>query len=506
MRSLAIFRKDIKILIRQAGSALGVQAFLMLIVPAFYILMQILYKSSFPEDMFAYEWWFPQLQIAISVIIAFIVAAYWSVEEREGGHDRFLKRLPISALRLYGEKTAAGLFIVAATILIQYAWIRLFELAGMRLWNLADHPLFNLFKFTVLAYCIGLPVSRLVPNTVSVILVGIVLWFLVLWGYSSMDDTILLYLYDIDVLVVTLILILAILLFRWFNASRIERQTAGNLRLLMQLQMRQWENQLLFIVSILLFIVAVFLFPSHSFPLGVSFPLSMFAMLLSAAIGVCTYRSNEKDGMHCVLYHHPISRSEIYWSRFFFGLTIAILPALALVLFDPFMIIVEETFKRAYQGSRIIESLKEYSYTWHTMVFMIGFVPFCCGVLITHAIRHPVYAIMESILAIVFTLMTFYYLQINPLSHYFSLQIIYIEKMDRLLPPFSWTLFILLLGLVLAGLRSAMDRQHLTSNPGYKQIYIGRLFIFLAAVTFILVKIGWWDLFFLMTGIDVGIG
>ncbi|RJP21685.1 MAG: hypothetical protein C4527_23055 [Candidatus Omnitrophota bacterium] len=181
--SFAIFRKDVKLLSGQAIAALAVQAALMILVPVLISLLQLM-NGNQPASVTPYKWWFPQMQIAISVIIAFIAAAYWSAEERDGGHDRFLQRLPVSRMRIRREKTAAGLCIVLAVSLIQLAWYWIFYLWGVSLWDAGDPVFTYLFALSIIAYFVGLSLSSVLPNAIAVIIIGVAILFLGSWAFQ----------------------------------------------------------------------------------------------------------------------------------------------------------------------------------------------------------------------------------------------------------------------------------------------------------------------------------
>jgi hypothetical protein len=63
-----------------------------------------------------------------------------------------------------------------------------------------------------------------------------------------------------------------------------------------------------------------------------------------------------------------------------------------------------------------------------------------------------------------------------------------------------------MLGLVLAAWVAARDRTVVAERPFYRQVYMVRLLLFVMAVTLILTRVGWLDLFYLITSIDLGIG
>ncbi len=46
----------------------------------------------------------------------------------------------------------------------------------------------------------------------------------------------------------------------------------------------------------------------------------------------------------------------------------------------------------------------------------------------------------------------------------------------------------------------------LTGTTIFRQVYSVRLLLFVLAVAVILTKTGWWDLFYLVTNIDLGAG
>ncbi|RJP22987.1 MAG: hypothetical protein C4527_21290 [Candidatus Omnitrophota bacterium] len=260
------------------------------------------------------------------------------------------------------------------------------------------------------------------------------------------------------------------------------------------------------LLALILFFCSV-LFSVQPHPeTGLGILLSVAAVILSATIGICTYNSREKDGIHCFLYHYPILRSELYWSKFLCGLILACLPAIVLVISVSVLLLEQTHFSPT---DSIFHMLKNQRSSLHFILFMVGLLPYCCGVLFTHAIRHPIYALLESIPGLALAFSLYFFLQFYPLTQILQAYVYQIgahDKVIQILPVFSWILFLLLAGLALAGWRAATDRNLLIGSILYRQLYISRLYLFVVAVTVILVKVGWVDLFYLITGIHLGIG
>jgi len=211
-----------------------------------------------------------------------------------------------------------------------------------------------------------------------------------------------------------------------------------------------------------------------------------------------------------MIYHHPISRSELYWIKFLTGFVIACIPALTIaVSLGPHILngIIESAPRemRSISGQSLSLFIQQGGAIF-TLLFMLGLLPFFCAALITHSIQNPIYAFLESIPALAGVLCVFAYLQFLMYNLLHVIRWYDPRPFILPLPVFSWSLFLLLVGLALAGWRAATDRRLLTGTILARQISVARLFFFTLATVTILVKTGWKDLLYLVTNVNLGIG
>lgn len=518
MNSFAIFQKDTRILIRQMAASLALQGFLMVFVPILWSLVAAALNS--PDKFPRLDDWFPMVQLSICGLVALIAAALWDVEERAGKNDLFLRRLPVSFLRIRLEKTAAGLLVVLITILIQWLWH-----------VLAIHKTTSTFYFSVLfiglyAYGVGLPLSRFFKQTINMILAGtllVLIGFLMIGALLSVPKKDMFQL--LTILGIVLVIILTIVVTYIIHRRRADQPKS---RYELLVSTHRAENRVLFYISLgLLAGTITALFGLLFFMVNLYLPA---IFLLTLAIGISTYNQDEKHGLGSVLYYQPLSLNELFWIRWLYGCFYCLLPVfcfIVLLLFSRLTIVHAEMgpmghpiqayfhtslFGSVFLGSAMDNFIKIYpeNHTFGLLMtlFCMGYIPFVCGLLFTHAIRNYVYAFLETILAVLIVA-SFCIWMIFSKTYILTMAVILqgtSVEYARFFPPYPWLLIALIAGLTLAAWRTATDREVLSSNTLHRQMYVGRLFLFTLAVIAVLFKTGWKDLFYLVTGFDIGIG
>ncbi|HQO36069.1 MAG TPA: hypothetical protein PLG59_15505, partial [bacterium] len=183
-----VYRKDLRVLSKQAVAALLLQPVLLILISILLKARHILdYSAIFRHALSAsfVRDFFPKIQIAITALIALAAAAQWSAEERTGQHDRFLRRLAVSRTRVWGEKAAAGLTIVLGVIVIQYLCQSIALMFGYEIWYLDDPVGLYISVIGITSYLVGLLLSCLFKQTLHVVLVGLVIEFSGLWLCAS---------------------------------------------------------------------------------------------------------------------------------------------------------------------------------------------------------------------------------------------------------------------------------------------------------------------------------
>ena len=490
IQSYAIFQKDFKLLSRHAASALMVQALIMALVPLLYS-----YLNSTGIHIFV-DWninkWFHKVQIAITCLIALIAAAHFMAEERSGNNVLLLKRLPVSWMRIFSEKLAAGFSIVIAVCLIQLIWFLVTLLFGIKLWEAENKIFAYMLSISIFAYIIGVMISSKVKQTITVLLNGmliVVISTIMAQQYASQNKIDAYYFFPV------FLLVLAIPFGIGMGILKLRHTLHSNIRFrtdqLIRLQLKQ--NWLYLLLGALFFIVAIIGFAVSSEEI-VSSSIAG-SVILSIFIGISTYKNNEKHGQQNVLYYQPISLSEIFWTKWLSGFALALMPALCIT----FSLI-------GMNNPHGINNSNELGI--FLLLPLIGLGPFACAALFTHAIRNTLYAFLECIPAFIIASFIFYYLQFSayPIIAKAALFSGVGYDLYDMIPRIPGILIALFTGFVLAAWRTATDRSVLTGTTLYRQLYVGRIFFFMLAVVVIIFKIGWDDMFYLLTGIDLGIG
>ncbi|HOE11156.1 MAG TPA: hypothetical protein PLQ35_12515 [bacterium] len=510
-----VYRKDLRVLAKQAVAALLLQLILMIIVPVL-ISIPSVYNSLFDIVRHFKPWemglrdWFPKVQIAISAVIALAAAAQWSVEERAGQHDRFLRRLAASRKRIWGEKAAAGLTIVLGVVVLQHLWQAIALTFGCELWDPQEYVGLYIFIVATTAYLVGLPLSCIFNQAMGVVLVGLGIEFSGLWLRMSLGRHWASIRWPIVLIVLLLIVVPAISVLPTSRNRvstllagliRSKRENRSKIQAIVDKQVR--ENILLYGIALVLAVCGFVMIPDSPLSGGYEIILVMAMILHSAVLGVCVYNADDKDAVRCVLYHHPISRSTLFWTKFLTSLV----PALLLSISISAMIRGPRPL-----GADIVAAI---------ISVTACLLPFFCGLLTTYAFRNPFYAALGAALVTIgaglFVTQLIFPAQFSfdgptkLISEYISSRPVARVHMGPRSPDFSlfrfaYPLFLLVFGLVLAAWVAVRDRTVFAEGTFYRLVYMTRLLLFVIAVTLILTRVGWLDLFYLITSIDLGIG
>lgn len=492
-----IFRKDFAILLKLTVAALIVQAAIMVGYPPIALMMDC--RLGNLDD------WFPQVQMAIGVLVALVAAGYWFAEERMGGNLCFLQRLPVSSRRIFTEKTMAGIGILLVLWLCQVAWCMQFYSTSKSFMSSSGLVFtFSLLVVSLYAYGLGLPLSRYLKQTISVVLIGILavvvlsVFLLILWEIFH-EALKAIFLGKYEELNVVLYILFATPLILIVYGSAIFRQTLfwkprSHFDYLSQIYFSQNRLCQWLIHGVLILACFRIILINESNLISLVILVSSICAVVSIAIGASTYTNEEKHGLKNVLFYQPIHLGELYWVRWLCGLCLALIPVLCFTLYLLFQ-----------PNNPFTHHLKIRPFTILFSTLLFGLIPFACGAFVTHAIRNTLYAFFESIAAYAISLSLVFY-SINNLSIWFSEysgEMFWNDMSFDFVGFFKVSLF-LFAGFALAGWRTVTDRELLTRGTWYRQLYVGRLFLFVLVVTFVFVKTGWKDLFFLVTGIDIG--
>ncbi len=523
--ALGIYKKDCKLLLKMTIGALAIQGFIMGFIP----LCQVLLSESFDRNLIDIKTmplsdWFPKVQAAISAVIALVAAAYWSAEERAGKHDQFLHRLPVSSFHYWTEKTAAGVTIILLTLVCQVLWFYGVAAFDVKLWIHDDLVPLNLILISTIAYLVGLPLSRLFTQSIVIVISGfIILGLLFLFGiyqtifafckdFSWDGFSTPLLTYKIYYTVLAFFIVFAVLIYSFSNRKKINnqlKQPSSGFSVLFQYQMKRYRW--FFTIAICLLVIpGFFLLTSpqdimSSFKAFLTAIITPFVLILSGIVGIYTYSNQEKDGINHMLYHVPVPRLHLYWSKFLAGLVVASILSLAFTL-TAAAYIHSINFCTSGNPRDFFCLLRFDIFSLLPNLFLFGLLPYVCGALFTHAIRNTFYAFLETIPIWMITLAVVFYLQYAMIKYVgFAGQFI-VDFRGDLLPLVPWVLILMLIALAWGGYKAAADRTLLAGHTGARQLGVIRLFFFALAVVVILIKTGWRDLFYLLTNINIGIG
>ena len=511
LQAVPVFRKDLRLLSKQMLAALAFQGLLMVVIP-------LLAKSSFGglidfPRLPHISQWFPKIQLCISAVIALVAAAQWSVEERITRNVLFLQRLAASRLRVWGEKALAAAAILTAIVLLQCLWYAAAQIAGLKIWDPPYEAVSYIVAVTVTAYLIGLPLSCRLNHSINVILIGLAIELVAVWLYAFVirahwEE---LGFYILLLAVLGLPTLAAIMLVRMRRSELMNRYVprefqleAGQSGVLALTRKQVWENATLYaVVLVILALLGMLLLlvSRHTTTVDdASFltPMAVAAML-SVILGTTTYSEADKQGIRCMLYHYPIPRTAIFWTKFVQGLFGAFLLSLLLILLT------------ARFNSRALSFLTREVWTSTAWVVLITLVPYCCGVLVTHGFKRSLYAVMAALPVVILVFVVISYLESLPMG-FEAMCASYIggvepaSVLSSLAPRFPWTPFLIVVGLALAGWRAATSPAVLSGSSAYRQIVVIRLLLFVLAVVVLVTKTGLRNLFFLITRIDLGVG
>ena len=387
-----VYRKDLRVLSKQAVAALLLQPVLLILIS---ILLKARWHTFDYSAIFRYALsasfvrdFFPKIQIAITALVALAAAAQWYAEERTGQHDRFLRRLAASRTRVWGEKTLAGLTIVLGVILVQYLCQSVALMFGYEIWYLDDPVGVYISVIGITSYLVGLSLSCLFKQTLHVVLVGLVIEFSGLWLYASIGQhSIASIRWAVFIIIAVLIVAPAISMLPSSRISTLfagilssKRENRSKIQAIVDKQVR--ENFLMYAIALVLAVCGFLM--AHDEPLTfeayrVIFLVVMFIHL--AVLGVCVYNADDKDAARCVLYHHPISRSTLFWTKFLTGLIPAFILAFSITVL--------------VNGLRVLHFRHLPAMTVSAAACLL---PYSCGLLATCVFRNPLYAALAAII------------------------------------------------------------------------------------------------------------
>lgn len=526
MQRYGIFTKDIKILLWMMLVVFGIQFLVMfLLPPLFFILNQLdIIRFGIP-----FKYWFPKVQVSMSIILALIAAGHWWAEERGGGTTDFLYRLPISKMQLWVEKTLAGFTCIVIVIFIQCLWYALLCYFGYYFFINIDGPLdeffYILFNVTVYAFIVGLPISYRIDHTIGVIVIGLAMFMPGVWIASMIQDGSLIDMKDqsllgminglsyfMSVLPMLLLICMPILLYIYYSWKYTKPNPKNSKPFWVLVQKQYREMRGYFIAAVLLLILSIVsIFSSSLLITGIMWCTIMVASLLT---GIATYTNEEKGGLNSLLYHHPIPLTHVYWSKILPSLGIAIVLAAAFVITFLAILFTDDNsiakyfyFKKPSDVSSIYPlTLMEFYLPVCMLMFFTGLLPFAVGVLMSHIVPNTVYAFIESVPFVIGATVCFIYLQFADEGYVLEMMMNLSEQKVMPIPTVPLVVILLSLLLMLAAWRTATDRRLLTSSILQRQFYVARLYLLVIALTILAFKVGYWDTLYLVTGIDLGIG
>ncbi|MDA1369617.1 MAG: hypothetical protein O2971_02500 [Proteobacteria bacterium] len=297
------------------------------------------------------EFWVVTLSVASVSSVMFAAMAGMAVisDELLKTTHLFLLRLPISRSRILVEKLAAGcvfLVLLYALVLVYYYTFVPTELDP---WAATDNPSIgtlegNLFLSMYSAFFVALAFSRLLKQQLAIFLatlaVELLLWvaFQAFFGELEFDSQ------GTVLAIVYLLLFFGVpgLLFwkQWTFA--VPEAAWGSLAVRTPLRGMLWtqfaRNGLINVLTLLLFVAAslFWLFGpdietlnrASAFVVRNSIAvnlLSVMALFLPIAAGANSYAGNDGDGLECIAYSHPISRSHLFFLKLLAALPVVVL-------------------------------------------------------------------------------------------------------------------------------------------------------------------------------------
>ena len=339
MMAPMIFYKDVRIGLKH-----------LLIVPAMFTLMYLAMKLI-AEGHYGHV--ATQQEIgAISLVmlttfntfIAIVIGAQVMAEEKNAGTNLLLARLPISRGHLYTEKIVAGLSCVA----ILYA-ASLFYLSFLDLENAWKNSISfgtipgNLAIAMFSAYAFAIALSRFTHQSIAILLVSFgaecLLWFAI--AIIASTEAIDWYVIRVSGMFLLLFFVVpTILLWRKWQLP-LHPALWGTTDQRTRLKGLIWksfaENGLLHVMCLLLLSATLILVYSSSASIRhgdsiVGTCIVMMGVLLFAALGSSAYATNERKGLHCIAYYHPIPRGHLFAAKQLAALPSIVIVSLALVL------------------------------------------------------------------------------------------------------------------------------------------------------------------------------
>ena len=492
-----VFRKDSKVLFEHAASALIIQILIIIIasVSIRYDSFSIIANLFSLRSIEAREW-LPKLQLTITVIIALICAGYYHAEEKAGNNHKFLSRLPVSHSRIFIEKFTAGFLTISIVIALQLSAYLLCEFCGLLTWENHNQLLIYLILFPLCAYLIGIAISLHVQQTIGVILGGSAIVFGMIIIYP-VPDIILKEFSVIHALPVLAIVLLSLSFFVYHlqHSSQPIRGLILEPSFLKKTQKTQNTIAFYSLLFLLFFILSLLFVTEKPGSKFYTFFVYAFAALC-LILGITSYNPVEKKGLHCVLFYHPISLRTIYWEKLLYTLFLGSIPAFG------FSIAYILVTGMNLASPLIFEFLAQFTGA------LLGCV---VGMVCTQLIHSQVYAFIEAI-PLAFFLIIFniaYHSEFITGSYFFEF---YRNNQNYPSVGVFYTFSILyneillIAGLSLIGLAITTDRSVLTGTVLYRHFCIGRLLVLLLCVIYIFIHLGFFDLFYLMTGFDIGIG
>jgi ABC-type transport system involved in multi-copper enzyme maturation permease subunit len=478
LASVPVFRKDLRVLIRLLPWFVALSLLSGLVTAVYFSV------KGWPGVMEAATEMTLGTQWMMGQLYALVAAAYFLGEERSAGTEVFLRRLAVSRARINIEKIAAGLTAVvslwacfavchALALPLGGLWSsdtarRLYPALG-GLWTSSAFVGGLLALACVSAYFVGVLVSFAARQTVVIVLVGVAIWST---GFSllmlAIDDQLSMS-WDMVWLNVVLyaplvaVPVVMALPGRRFRFSR--RATwplSGRTRMLGLIWKSIAENTLLQVACIV-FLAAALVVPLETD----SWFVTVGALILIAALGTAAYVPAEKQGLHCLLYQHPVPRSQLFWAK-----TIAaIVPVLAVSV-----------------GAFLLWSRLD------PMPFLtalaLGAFAYACAVLLTLTLRRQVDSLLATAAIIAMTIA----IPLVIRDYFQPAQGIPGEQIFGLLLGAAGPLALLAAGCLMAARRMATDRAVLTGSPRHRLAYFARVYFVIMAVSAVVTLAAWPDL------------
>ncbi len=488
LASVPVFRKDVRVLLKPLLWCVVLQWLYIVGVAVIYLV------NGWPDLMVAASEVAVATQWMFGGLYGLVAAAHFLAEERTAGTDVFLRRLPVSRARINAEKIAAELTAVAF-LWVCFAASHLLALPLGGLWRkeisaeMTGLPLAGpvaiggiLALVYVSSYLVGLLVSLAARQTTVIVLVGFAIWwtgfgFLML----ALDDQLGM---SWDMVWLILLPYAPLVAAPLFMASsgwrfRISRAASwplsGRTRMVGHVWKSIAENSLLQMLSVG-FLVSALVAPSVVFdPMLVG----VGGLLLVAALGTAAYAPLEKQGLHCVLYQHPVPRSHLFWAK-----TIAaIVPVLAV------------------SAGAFLHWSRQAPMPFLTVLALAAFA-YACAVLLTLTFHRQVTALLAT-LATVFLTVVWPILLAESWAPatgvHFHWTLPSAEEGFVLFMGASLPLALLAVGCHMASWRMATDRAVLTGSARYRLTYFSGLYSLVVGVSALLTVAVWGDLLSFLT-------